>query len=401
MKNILVIDLGTACDNRLMEYAISKLVTKYKIVYLTDEKHILPDNYIKIPYKTPDFFINDPKLKIANTSKNFLKWILTNPKKSIESYQWSNTMTELIKEILLKYNITSIHILYPSMRCVWLIEKNNIPIYVYYYAPGLLSYNIPWLFNSIVKKKNYNLYDEANKSYNMKSGIKMLKRSSLFGKRHESIYEVLKSVNHIICWEESILPKLDLVYKDLNVYYAGALLNSNIKSNIWPINEKINNFIKSKKQIIFISFGSYGNSPLLNRVIPKLLEVLQKSNYGIIYHNGNIPDNENLISISGFIQYEWIVPKTSLIIFTGSVCLQNICLYNSKPMLFVPLLAEQFYWAKNYEYYTNIPYINYLDSKMPDNFNLKKTMHINKYLRTSSKNIINNNTTNNIYKIVK
>jgi len=43
---------------------------------------------------------------------------------------------------------------------------------------------------------------------------------------------------------------------------------------------------------------------------------------------------------------------------TGSYCIQHLALYYNVPMLFVPVLTEQYFWAKNYKQHTGIPYIN-------------------------------------------
>jgi UDP:flavonoid glycosyltransferase YjiC (YdhE family) len=36
-----------------------------------------------------------------------------------------------------------------------------------------------------------------------------------------------------------------------------------------------------------------------------------------------------------------------------------VCIYNKTPMIFVPLLAEQFFWARNYEAMTGTPFVHY------------------------------------------
>lgn len=388
---ILAYDLGTYCDHVLMDNAISELAKKYKIVYLTDKTHKLPDNFIKVPFTTPDFFIKDPKIKIADTNHNIVYWAVTHMDKVIEAYRWSRMIRTKITNLIKMYKFKAICILYPALGSLWLLKNYNIPIYILYYAPGLVSENIPWLFDSRIKSSDYKLYDEENKDYNVESGLKYLKRLSMMSRRKESIHQILRSVNHVICWDKTVLPEPKYYYKDLKIHYAGAPINKKLldKKKWSNTNKNVIDFIKKKDKIIFMSFGSYGDSPLLNKAVKSILlqaeEYCKNNNAGLIFHNGgNIDNTDHRLIINGFIQYEYIVPRSNLIIFTGSVCLQNICLYNCKPMLFVPLLNEQFYWAKNWKYMTNIEYINY---KNPQYIDFDKIMQITKYSRSVSRSI--------------
>jgi len=61
---------------------------------------------------------------------------------------------------------------------------------------------------------------------------------------------------------------------------------------------------------------------------------------------------------AGFVPYSDLIPHSALVCFTGSMCLQLICLHNAVPIVFVPLLTEQFFWAKNYEHFTGVPYVD-------------------------------------------
>jgi hypothetical protein len=46
------------------------------------------------------------------------------------------------------------------------------------------------------------------------------------------------------------------------------------------------------------------------------------------------------------------------VIFTGSMCLQLECIKTGTPMLFVPYLTEQYFWAKNYKATHNREYLD-------------------------------------------
>lgn len=183
---------------------------------------------------------------------------------------------------------------------------------------------------------------------------------------------ILKQMKHVICWDQNILPDFIIpsskYYKKFLNY--GSILPEVVNLERWDdMPSEIALKMKAKKGLIFISFGSYGKSELLNIVLPLLFGVIkqycQRNNYFVIYQNGekiteDTPENKEWIFYhTGFIPYEYIVPKSKLVVFTGSVCLQTLCFYHQTPMLFVPLLAEQFFWSKNYRYFTDVKYIDY------------------------------------------
>ena len=339
-----------------MEFALQGFESKYSIVYITDQKHDLSSNIIKIPFQTPDFFINDPVLEIANTSIGVVSWGLRNMDKIWEVYQWASQMKDLVQKTVADYQPSCVCILYPAIAFLWFLQEVNLPIYIFYYAPGLISKDVPWLFDSILKDPKYALYKE--RSYNQQSTKQYLNRLSLFeGLDRKPVRQVLKRAHHVLCWDPKLVPPLRFVYKSLSVIHAGALLSPLLK----PVSIDL-----SKNNIIFMSFGSYGKAKELQKCLGKLLQILEdfceSRGKKVIFHNGE-NFGKHITAHSGFIQYETIVPKSCLVIFTGSACLQNICCYHAIPMLFFPLLNEQYYWAKNYKYHTGIEYIDYFHNK--------------------------------------
>lgn len=407
MEYILCIDLGTFCDNVLMKNAMHELKHKYKIVYLTDSKNNVSDDYIKVSFETPKFFTQDEKIKVADTHRNFFVWSLTHLDDAYRALLWSLSIKKKIKRLLKQYNFKNISILYPGLGTVWLLPKNlNIEVNILYYSPGILCYNIPWIFDSILKKPSYKLYAKKNYDYNKNSGINYLNRVAMLSNSDETVHETMSKLNHIICWDKSVVPKLDLVYKDNNVQYAGALISNDIKNTKPAFNDDLNAFIKSKKSIIYITFGTYGNSEELNKVLPKLIKLLgiycEENNYGVIYHasNDKYQNISWLYKVNGFLKYEEVVPLCKLVIFTGSVCLQNICLYNATPMLMIPILVEQYFWSKNYKHFTGVQFIR-TSSRFKFTMNdLKKALKVNPYLKKVSKSMKNNDAAANIAKLI-
>lgn len=403
MQHILCVTLGTYCDRKLMDFAIHELAKKYKIVYLTDPSHKLPNDgrYIKVKYTVPEFFLNDPELVIANTRQNLYLWSLSHPAQAQQVYAWARQMRAKLHRLQTKYDFKGIFIFYPAMLMVWMLKHiERVPVYVLYCAPGLVSRNVPWLYDSILRKRDYKLYAKANSKYNQASGLENLKRIGLMNLGITSSHTVLSSVTHVYCWDKAILPSIIPVFKDLDVHTVGSLLRPDISRKDWPASPSIKQFISSKKEIIFVTFGSYGNTSFLKFIMPSLMNVLEtyckKHDAGVIYHNDlgkkimydgkQLKSSDTLFVNDGFVQYEYVVPRCKLVIFTGSVCLQNICLYHATPMLIIPILTEQFFWAKNYQHYTKVSYLDY-KSPVPPNLDFKAAMNVSPYLKRISKSL--------------
>lgn len=376
MKSILAVDLGTYCDNKLMEYALTHLQHEYKIVYVTDERHKVPkaSDIVVEHYHTPTFFVNEPNLKASNSSYNFNMWMLMNPLKAREAFVWRNKMREMLHKLIAAHDPAALVVLYPAAGILWMLDTDvasRVPTFILYNAPGLLNASIPWLFDSAMQDDSGPLFE--NNAKNLASGDEYINRISAMSTRRESVMEVYFKVHHVMCWHRSLMPKL-ATDKRMSTIYAGTLLPPNIANAKQDKNKSIPRVIQSELRrpnanIIFVSFGSYVNSALLQRIAPLLIQFLENyceshAGYKVIFHNGTYT-SKRVVSVKGYVPYEIIVPRSKLVVFTGSACLQNICMYHGVPMLFVPQLNEQFFWARLYKRNTGVEYIN-IRKSVPD-----------------------------------
>lgn len=184
------------------------------------------------------------------------------------------------------------------------------------------------------------------------------------GRSLDSIMETYKKVTHLMAWDPNILPshfKPAPTLRFTKFINIGALIPKDMSPHPRDLHPSIQTLIKQNKDIYFITFGSYFYRPefktITNKII-KALKALNPNSHIIIHNSKGIRTSNNVIITKGYLPYQSIVPYCKLVIFTGSACLQNVCLYNSIPMCFVPLLTEQFFWAKNYEYQTNVKYLS-------------------------------------------
>jgi hypothetical protein len=415
MSNVLAIDLGTYCDNRLAEIALSAVIEHYQVIYLTDAKHKLSDpRIIKIPFDTPSFFVNDPHLKVADPKASFVGWVITNPTKVYTSTVWSLDMRDKILQAIETYDPVCVLMMSSALAIAYMLHKAiKIPIYLIHVSPSIPSHSIPFLFDSDMRDPTKKLY--VNTRENVVSGLTNLDRAAaisvITGTRTKG-FDVFKRLRHIICYDDVNVPAMKLYRpSEIKVMHVGGLLPENITTppKLKPGSE-ISKFVSmcrtNKSDIIMVSFGSYGcvggilDKPL-GEMMRLLVEFGEKKKMHILFHNGGCAKrvldaptsgSKHLHIIDGFIPYERVVPMCKIVVFTGSVCLQNICLYNAVPMLFFPLLAEQFYWAKNYKHHTGIPYVDFVTwdiLKNDDGFFiiLQEAMRVNEFLVRVQKNM--------------
>ena len=145
------------------------------------------------------------------------------------------------------------------------------------------------------------------------------------------------------------------------------------------------------RSIAFVSFGSFGHHPRLRVAAANIARILiDEHDYAVVFHetsktvldskdagsedvyavlNDDGAENDEQYAkrkyersarfhvYRGFVSYDDVVQTVDLVAFTGSMCLQLKCLISRVPMIFVPLLTEQYFWAKNYKHFTGMPYI--------------------------------------------
>lgn len=396
-QKILVLCLGTSCDFRLMDYAIHSIINPHKrfsIIYISDSKHIVPTDCTGVYYETPDFVTEDPDLPLANTKMNDIYWGVVNIFKLYDALGFYKDLTKLLLGTIEKYDPIALCILYPALGVLCRLPSeifDKVPAHVIYYAPGFPNKEIPWLFDSRLKSSRFSIYKKKWVQNNIESGDKYISRI-LIGTGNEK--NILDKMNHVLCWDKNIIPS-SVFPSYANVIRKGAL-NPTVKfMEKWPqVPRKLSPLFVRENNMIFMSFGTYGQSDLLLTCLPILLQKLQafclKNNYFVLFHNPHSSisltgTTEWLYQFTGYVPYEFVVPRSKLVIFTGSVCLQNICFYHKVPMLFLPLLSEQFFWSWNYKHYTDIKFINY--KKQRNSIDIKKAIHSSKvksYLRKVS-----------------
>lgn len=357
--SVITIDLGTFCDNSIMNSLIASLQSEYKVISLTDEKNPTLPNVHKVSFRTPKYFTQDMDARLADPQTNFITWTLTHPFITYQSFKWLNDMKRLLSDVLERTrDLKAVFILYPACMMLWQLPQDLfdfVKVFVVHYAPGYPNKYVPWMFDSVLKDPDHILYKPSKR--NIESTMSYFKRATTMSLlSRKEILKTFSKAHHLLCWNPKLLPfSIPPAFKG-RYHHVGAISLNNIK----PVEKRPHHRLK---RTIFITFGSYSVQPKVIRMTETLVDYIIRDMPGhdilvLNYMGKRRFPKDRVRSRRDYIDYNDIVPSCALVIFTGSVCLQNVCLYHKVPMVFVPFLAEQYFWAKNYKHQTGVDYVD-------------------------------------------
>ena len=427
---------------------------KYHVVSFTNMKKSSVRRHTsmtEVPFKTPEYFIKSSELPVADPQSSLVMWTLNHPLLAYETNAWTNDLRTLIDRLLRKFNgITDAIVFYPALPVLAQFPESffqSTRIHILYYAPAIINSSIPWIFDSMLKDPKISFQKHhrghINESKCLESHEIFLGRMLLSARYPSAFRKLLERDAYILaCWEKASV-SIDFKFVSNNVSYMGAIVvnqtdqknkktndiphriqqivhgtfnaskhhrksrSSNTKGSIRSNNNSSNRNSKTitnttttnlrNRRIILVALGSYVESPTLSTMMPPLIEALEKyamqENLVIIFHNGGkyVPKHsETCVVVNEWITYGAILPFCVLVVFTGSICLQNQCLLFRVPMMYVPVIAEQFFWATNYREMTGVPYYNNRTKHETFDHIFGRAIHsrrVAKYLATISKKI--------------
>jgi hypothetical protein len=392
-KTLLVINTGTFCDGSLMEDAL-KTLQNYNIIYVTDEKLVPNDKNIvhKLhTYRTPPFVYMDPSKGAADPTRSVLAWAMAHPVYAKQVNGWISMLGEMIYGAEKMYSPDCVLVNFSLTAALLAAERQKagvlgtVPHVMLYFIPGVPNASIPWLFDGRLRLRDFKLYEDNTADIVLDSWKVMLHRFSMTGNLSENDESNIRStscslrdIHHALCWDPSITCPLRELVPGLATEFVGSLVDKTPPrlAHRRLISDGVREFLdKNKKnKVAFISFGSVGHDVKLRSIMRSLFAELPKYGYAILFHdtssqrqpnNNSFDSSASILVHHGHIPYDVIVPVVNLVVFTGTLCLHLKCLLNIVPMLFVPLMTEQYFWAKNYEHFTGITYVD-VNEDYPD-----------------------------------
>tara|TARA_B100000963_G_C22576677_1_gene648777 strand:+ start:167 stop:1480 length:1314 start_codon:yes stop_codon:yes gene_type:complete len=408
-EKILILDTGTFCDFKLMDTLVLNLRKKFQLVYITDHKHFLHSEDIKINYSIPKFLLDElSEIMSSMTTSTFskLKWISFNPMKSLRAISY--IVNPIINDTILTYK-PKLMIAHSSQLIQLILGFRvssyfNIPTYIIHFAPGLIPNDqFPLSTCNLYKDPNYNNYLSKNKLSNIISFKSIMSELNI---KTSKIY--FQRVTHINCFSDPYINEPTYGFNNLKIETIGPFLPLIEKRDLPSSLKSWMKQIPRDSRLLFFTLGSFSNVliKLLPNILKEFISYCEKYQYFLIFQddfskNDYSQKSPQLYLSRDFISYPSIVPLCDLVIFTGSLCLQNICFNYLKPMLFIPYLIEQFLWGRVYKKYTKIPFY---DFQQPDKYNLSnlinKAINVDKNMLMTIKNSLNTNPSQDLLKII-
>ena len=445
-KRFVVVDLGTPCDFRLMNSALEDIAKRgHELIFIGKKNRKPMPTYPissasydeSLQFDQPAHMTSDIELIAGDPDKQLYQIVGLGTARVTEYRKYYTSVRQRFIDLAEKFTPDGFLIHWgflPMIADLNIWERYKLIVMCF--APAAPSSHIPWLLSSSMKDKNYTLYDNHpnTQTYNQNTHLNMIRRGSsslAFNNNATSLLSLLNRFTYVSCWDKYTIDESYYSTQQLaKIYIAGTVLDVKVTADkVWasPDNREmvpqLETFIERRAgtRLVMVSLGSYGSNTHGQKALGVLRNIFREhaATYSIIWHNPPASFDENRedheFMVTGWIQYEWVVPRCYTVVFTGSVCLQAICLYNTIPMFFVPLLGEQFFWARNYKHMTGKPFYSYRESekenddvlravfstKEGDNDNMWDDRRELPYLQKQAQNIRATNAAENIARIVE
>jgi len=372
-KTVLLFDMGSYCDFNLTEAVVDELLrTGFTVYHVTDNKNSKRTDKAKVvrilydlPVSVRSAMSNADQL---NSTADGKVSHLINESSIDAGLFFAGVYRSILKHVVGCVDVMLVH--YPALPLLVSIPQSvleNIPTCIFYVAPAYPNYSVPWVFVDRLRDPSLALRDPTQKDYNLESTLWMYSVMGAIVLQTNKLINLVKSADIIVAWDVEYFPPV-APYEQLKpVTYAGAILDradleadhsANVPRDVAAFVSR-NEF----RKLVYMSLGSFGFD-----VFPVVKAFLSDPSTAIIYHDLSKAASDELIAAGDFgdrllihttsFPHAWIVPRCSVIATTGSICLVNIALYHAIPLVILPLLNEQFMWAKNYATMSGVPYID-------------------------------------------
>ena len=370
---VLLFDFGTYCDFKLV-YVILKALTRrgHHVTHVTDIENRafarqpgVNTVLYTVPARAKDL-MQDPKVVNDTTDDQrpvFRKFLSSNSRQI--AYFFMVTEKRQLHDLWTQGDLVLLH--YPALSFVGSMPAEvlrSAKVCVFYVAPGYPNCDMPWVFSQTMHDPNQRLRDPTQRDHNLKSTLQMWNQQSLMNFSSNAVMELMQRAQIVALWDPKLMPWPKTPFR---ITKTGALLDRDALSGPFEVDPVVRAFVKRSGLLMYFTLGSF-SMPVYS-IIKGLLAT--DPSLRILYHDTkklaqNFPEllqiaqdqPSRLMIFTGFVPHEYIVPKCAVIGTTGSICLVNVALYYGVPYINIPMLNEQFMWAKNYKERAGVPYID-------------------------------------------
>lgn len=376
IMKVLLLDFGTFCDFKLVQVLLAEFVRRgHEIVHVTDSENraLIPMSGVQnvlytVPHRAKEI-MKDPKVmgETADETRSIFSMLRSRRSLSL-AYFFMITEKMHLKSIWKEVNIVVIH--YPALSFVASMPNDILkvtPLCVFYVAPGFPNKDVPWVLSKRLRDSKFKLRTRALAHENIRSTERLWSMQSLMSGLTSgfrvSLLKIMSEATLIAAWDPVLLP---WVRTDLKIEKAGAILDRTL------VKTKDNNAISpdaaafvQKGRVAYLTLGSFTVD--VTNIIVGILTM----GYRVLYHDThNVAESllelkgialthaDSCLIYKGYLQHETLVPKCSVIVTTGSICVVNIALFAGVPLVHIPILSEQYMWAKNYEKRSGVSFVD-------------------------------------------
>ena len=390
--HVVVVDLGTYCDNSLAIEALVQIAAAAPGVrhdYVTNDRtdvgRLTGLNVAVHRYHMPSFVVHDKDLRAADPQYSMVFWGLQHPIDAVDSILLMNQIARAVERCCTAS--TTLLVAYPALPFVAYVKPSRLgrlrSVCVLYYAPAFPNADVPWLFDSLIKDAKYRAYRNSSE-FNKVSHDGFLSRIAFSARMStERFVELYAGFKHVACWIPGAARPVRPLYGEVVV--ARPLLPGSDA----PLPEALEELGRRYEKSVLVTFGSYASASELRGVRERLLAPdgalvrWATENDAVVLVHSLLEErwsSDRIVTVRGFVPYNTLLARfrarVELVVFTGSLCLQNTCVANRRPMMYAPLLVEQFFWAKNYRHFTGLPFVDY---RSPDAF--FRTLDVDRFVR--------------------
>lgn len=412
---ILALDFGTFCDQKLALQCFQEFVNLgHQVIHVTGKENAERSKAAGLVPVTYEFS-NDAIKKLSDLAgvKNvtdYLKHVFGNRKSyfgSLISLNNLNKRVRLMVDHISAYSsidaIVAIYSALPLLSALSLHLLRRVPSFLILQAPAIPNYTVRWIFADQMKDPDVPVY-KLNRHFEIANfdDAKHTMKLIVGKQRYNDIRGLInsKQISLLQAWDSKSLKRIET---DVPLIPCGGIYDPSLIRTFArtppAIDGALVKFLSLRRhhhKYCYFSLGSFAGIPhgKLVALLTSLIVGVERlgSSLMMIFHHpfkdkssvlsAFLEKNSHILQFDGFLPHEWIVPRMDFVVTTGSTCLNNICLVAKKPTVYVPIISEQFFWAKNYQYQTNVPYVDiHRDFDELDLFQIK----INSILRRSLK----------------
>ncbi len=357
----LVADLGTFCDQSLVAGFISAELASRRILnvhHVTDRRNPHVEalssrfgtgRYVARTFDDcPSFMFDRETTWLADPTRSASWWAMRHPSKAFGILQFLSALEDLLRKEAPSADRWVIG--YPLMAVAIRVD---VPWTILAYAPVFPNATLPWPFDGRIEALT-RLY-HTSPAFAIDSHQRYYARlSAQSGVAAAECRCRLASWTFLDCaWpllrgsSDGKGPKVQKV----DDIFTVNVVHGNLHVHELPGGLPASLQRKRGRRIVYVTFGSYLTKEIRRAAAalrPTLAEFAARSGSTIAYAKRVFErDAEKEVVVDEYIPYSKLVPRCSLVVFTGSLCLQAACARSATPMLLVPLLTEQRFWALN------------------------------------------------------